>query len=397
MPTSQKGPAIADKDTTQIAGSAAPNTETHPVPALRALATTPSHVVPKPGRRLWVWGVGGLLAAGLGLGLYFQPWAAKTTLVVTEIVALAPVTRILAVNGRIEALRSVDLRPLVSGTLAAVVVAEGDVVASGADLAQIDQATQQAVVRQAKAGLDAALVAQDDAKAIYDRTKALGANAARTVLEDAARAMQSAAQEVVRTTALFDQAQIQLGHFTIRAPMAGTILVLNVDPGQAVDTSTILLTLADLGALVVETDVDEAYATQIRLGQPAALQLAGETTVRDGRVSFVSQRVDEATGGLAVKLAFDVPVTAPIGLTVTANIVVDNRPAALTVPRAAIMTGAQGMAVFVMADGLAQQRPIAVIDWPAARLIVTDGLAPGDVLIADAAGLVDGQAVKGQP
>jgi hypothetical protein len=55
------------------------------------------------------------------------------------------------------------------------------------------------------------------------------------------------------------------------------------------------------------------------------------------------------------------------------------------------------MAVFVMADGLAQQRPIAVIDWPAARLIVTDGLAPGDVLIADAAGLVDGQAVKGQP
>ena len=39
----------------------------------------------------------------------------------------------------------------------------------------------------------------------------------------------------------------------------------------------------------------------------------------------------------------------------------------------------------------------AVIDWPAARLIVTEGLEAGDVVIADATGLVEGQAVSVAP
>jgi hypothetical protein len=37
------------------------------------------------------------------------------------------------------------------------------------------------------------------------------------------------------------------------------------------------MTIADLSQLVVETDVDEAYATQIRVDMPAVMQLAGET------------------------------------------------------------------------------------------------------------------------
>jgi multidrug efflux pump subunit AcrA (membrane-fusion protein) len=107
--------------------------------------------------------------------------------------------------------------------------------------------------------------------------------------------------------------------------------------------------------------------------------------------------VDAATGGLAVELTPDVAVTAPIGLTVTANITVDDQPAAITVPRAAILRDAVGEAVLVVEDGIATRRPITVIDWPASRLIVTDGLAAGDVVIADATGLADGQLVTVAP
>ena len=89
--------------------------------------------------------------------------------------------------------------------------------------------------------------------------------------------------------------------------MTGTVLALNVEPGQSIDPSTPLMTIADLGELIVETDVDEAYATQLRKGQAAVLQLAGETLLRDGRIDFVSQQVDAATGGLAIELGFDAP------------------------------------------------------------------------------------------
>ncbi|WP_333826819.1 efflux RND transporter periplasmic adaptor subunit [Pararhodobacter sp.] len=375
------------------AGSALP-------PDIHLLPVVQPPVAPLPAerrRRTWFWGAGVALAAGLGLVLYFQPWLPGPVPVATEIAAFAPVTRVLAVNGRIAALHSVDVRAVVGGPLAAVLVSEGDTVRANAALARVDAASQQAVLRQAVAGMDAALVAQAQAQATYARTEALGANVARSLLESAETAVQSATQEVARMTALVDQAQIQLANFTIRAPMDGTVLALNVDPGQIIDPATVLLTLADLSALSVETDVDEAYATQIRAGLPAVLQLAGDMSAHDGRVSFVSQRVDPATGGLAVKLAFDQAVNAPVGLTVTANIIVDQQDAALTAPRSAIRTGDAGAAVFVVADGIALRRAVSVIDWPAARLIVTGGLVPGDLLIVDATGISDGQAVQAGP
>jgi RND family efflux transporter MFP subunit len=328
------------------------------------------------------------------LALYFQPWASGPLAVAVETAALAPATRILAVNGRIAALHTVDVRALVGGTLADVAVAEGDRVERGEALVQIDAAAQRAMVRQAVAGLDAALVAKAQAADNFARIEALGENVTRSALETASRALQSAEQEVVRTSALVDQAQLQLENYTIRAPLTGTILALDAEPGQSIDPTTLLMTIADLEQLVVRTDVDEAYATQIRVNLPAVMQLAGETVRRDGHVTLVSQQVDVATGGLAVELGFAAPVVAPVGLTVTINIIVDSLDAAITAPRAAIQSGDGGDVVFIVRDGTAQRRPVSVIDWPAARLIVTDGLAPGDLLILDATGITDGQAVR---
>ena len=361
---------------------------------LPAVRPHPAGSVSRPSRRAWIWAAGVVLAGVAGLGLYVQPWASGPLVVAVETAALAPATRILAVNGRIAALHTIDVRALVGGTLAEVSVAEGDDVERDEVLARIDAAAQQAVLRQAFASLDAALVAQAQVGDTLARTEALGANVARTALESAERAVQSAGQEVARTAALVDQAQVQLENFTLRTPMTGTVLSLEVEPGQSIDPTTLLMTIADLDQLVVETDVDEAYATRIRTGLPAVLQLTGEPTLRDGRVTQVSRQVDAATGGLEVELGFYAPVIAPVGLTVTVNIIVDNLEAAITVPRAAIQSGETGDAVFVVAEGTARRRPVTVIDWPAARLIVTEGLMPGDVLILDATGISDGQAVR---
>ncbi len=314
--------------------------------------------------------------------------------VVVEHVATAPVTRLLAVNGRIAAMHSVDLRPLASGTLAQVLVEEGDQVDAGQVLGRIDTAAQDAIVRQAMAGLDAALVAQEQADATYARSLALGPNVSAAALEADRRAAQSAMQEVARMTALLEQAQIQLARHTLRAPFGGSIVAMSAEHGQTVDTAMVLMTLADVSELVVETDVDETYVGEISVGQTAVMRLAGEAETRTGLVRTIAGRVDAATGGLALKISFDAPVMAPIGLTVTANIVVERHDAALTVPRTAIVTEATGTAVFLAQDGVARQQPVMVIDWPVARLIVTDGLTEGDGVIVDATGISDGQRIR---
>lgn len=355
------------------------------VPALRP-------VVPKPAakRRLLLWGAAGLLGLALAGLVWSQFWIARPAAVTVEIAALAPATRVLAVNGRIAAVRSVDVRSAVSGNLAGLPVTEGDVVDKDQILAQVDAAAQNATVRQAMAALDAALVAQQQATEIYARAIALGSNIPRSELEVNAHAVQSTTQEVARLTASLDQAQIVLEDYTIRAPITGTVLELDAEEGQIIGPTHRLLTLADLSEILFEADVDEAYATQIAMGQPAVLQLAGNTGTHQGHVSFVSNRVNEATGGLAIKISFDAPVAAPVGLTVTTNIIMDQRDAALTVPRTALVNG---NAVFVVADGVAKLQPVTVVEWPAARLIATAGLDEGNAVIVDATGISDGQPV----
>jgi RND family efflux transporter MFP subunit len=345
----------------------------------------------------WIWaGLVAFVFAAVGLW-YLQPWASKGLAVIVETVVPAPMVRVLAVNGRIAPLHLVDLKPRVGGEVLAVLADEGAVVAQGDVLAQVDPSGQQAVVRQAMAGLDAGLVAQSQAAASLARAEALRDNISRTTLDDARSAQQTARQEVARLEALFDQAQIDLEKYTIVAPTAGTVLTRTAETGQSVDPATALFSMADLGQLVVETDVDEAYATQITAGLPAVLQLKGETTRRDGSVSFVAAQVDADTGGLAVKIAFDDPVTAPVGLTVTANIIVDRQAAAITIPRAAVVTDATNTAVFVVAADHAVRRVVTVVDWPADRVEVTTGLAAGDIVITDATGLSDGAAIAVSP
>jgi len=343
------------------------------------------------------WGSWIVLATVGGIGgwlLYAQPWQAGVPVVSVELVAPGPVTRVLAVNGRIAALRSVAVKSTVAGTLVASLAEEGDIVSQGAILARLDDTSQQAAVRQTMAALDQEILAETQASAALKRADSLGGNVSRVTLEDARSAVERAEREVGRLRALVDQAQFNLAKFNIVAPIAGTILTRGVEPGQVVDLTTTLFTLGDLSELVVETDVDESYATQIRTGMAALLQLTGDDRTLDGRVSFVAPVVDADTGGLAVKIAFAKPQSAPVGLTVTANIIVDRRDAAISAPRPALVTDGAERSVFVLEGEKAKRVPVEVIDWPADRLIVTDGLNAGDRLITDANNLADGQTVK---
>jgi RND family efflux transporter MFP subunit len=357
-------------------------------------AGTPPQPRERPRTRRWVFTAFALAAVAGAAAVYFHPWSAPAPVVAVETVVPGPVTRVLAVNGRVAALNSVSVRSAVTGTLVPPLADEGDHVAEGDVLARIDTLLQEAILRQVEAALEAGNVTRQQAEATYARMEAMGPNVARNMLEDAARTLESAQNDVRRLSALVDQARIQLDKFTITAPIAGTILTREVDPGQLVDTSMPLFTLADLSELVVEADVDETYAAQVKTGMPVMLQLVGETVTRPGHVSFVAPRVDADTGGLAIRMSFDTPPLMPVGLTVTANIIVDQQSAALTAPRSAIMPDATGAALFLAKDGRAVRTPVTVIDWPAARLVVTSGLVPGDRVIVTAAGLTDGQAVS---
>lgn len=148
------------------------------------------------------------------------------------------------------------------------------VMVESATLAPVARA-QAAVLRQALAGLDAALVAEEAAEAALVRANALCASTSRVDQDAALWAQRTARQEVARLTAVLEQAEVALSLFTVTAPVSGTVTDLPVALGQTVDPATTLMTMADMEDLVVEAVVDDSHALELREGMSAVMRLTG--------------------------------------------------------------------------------------------------------------------------
>ncbi len=358
---------------------------------------TPTAPVKAKSRRSRRWVVIlGLLAIGGGAFAFSaRPWETRPKSVATEVMALGPVSQVLAVNGRVAAIRAVTVRSAVAGQAITVLTEEGSAVTAGDILIQLDAAQAEALVNQARAQVEAGLVKQQQAQANADRARALGDNASRATREDAELSLLAANTEVDRLRAGLEQAQSHLDQYTITAPISGVVLRRHVDRGQMVDTQAELLTIADLTQLVVETDVDELYSSRMKNGLKALLEPAGETVARPGKLIYAAPTVDPATGGRAIKIGFETPVDLPVGLTVTANIIVSETQSAVSIPRGAIVIEGTDSHVLVLVDGFAQVRRVSFLDWPAERVIVPSGLVPGDVVLLAPANIKVGQPLVG--
>ncbi len=347
------------------------------------------------GRKGWL--IVLVLVVGGGAYAYLQrPWESRAPLVRVEVVAAGPVTQVLAVNGRVAARNTVNVRSAVSGRALEVLAAEGAEVATGDVLVRIDSGQAKALVDQAKAALDAGIVKERQARAAAERAQALGENATRSAREDAELSLAAATNEVVRLTAALEEARSQLEQFTIISPLDGVVLDRAVDQGQLVDPQSNLFTVADLSELLVETDVDELYSSRITEGLEVLLQPVGESVARTGTVVFATPSVDPTTGGRAIKIGFDEPAELPVGLTVNANIIVSQQDSVLSLPRSAIVTEGHVSHVMVVEDDVVVERQVEFADWPAERVIVTDGVAEGESVVLDPAAVAPGQEVEAE-
>lgn len=344
-------------------------------------------------RRRMVWWLVLLVAVGAVAAWAFvnRPWEPKPSVVAVETVAKGPASRVLAINGRVMPAEQVEISATVSGRILSVSAVEGEVVKAGTPLVVIDDTQQRAAVTQARSQLDAAEAQRDKAQMDLNRAEGLRDSVSQKALDDARLAVAAAQKEVDRLVSLLDQAQDLLAEYTIKAPFDGTILSRGADPGQVVSSSTALLLIANLTSLYGEASVDELYASEVRRGLPVKARPAGHATVIEGEVTYVSPRVDASTGGRLVRVGLPGAgeLNLPVGLTVMLNIVIEERPDAITIPRSALVDGDRP-AVYVIEDGRAVLKGVQYIEWPSDRLMLTQGLAAGETLI------VDGRAVKAE-
>jgi len=286
----------------------------------------------------------------------------------TEVIQRRDVVEIVTASGNIRARRTVDISSDVSARVAQLLVREGDQVREGQTLLRLRPDQYQSAVSRAEASLAQAQAqrSQQDANltrarrdvdrllALRQRDSLLVSRQqiadATTTLEVAEATLTSADHGVSQARASLDEAREELSKTIFTAPMDGTVTRLNVEEGETVIIGTmnnpgsLVLTIADLSVIEAVVQVDETDVSAIALGDSAVVRIdafSGREFV--GRVTEIGNSAITPPGnqaaGQQAAIDFEVvltldPTDAPLrpDLSATADIVVESRKAALTVP-----------------------------------------------------------------
>jgi HlyD family secretion protein len=243
----------------------------------------------------------------------------------------------------------------------------------------------------------------DDAKGRYDSARANLASLVKTYelikLGPRREQVEGARAEAARARAAVDYAKTMLDATEIRVPSDGTILERNVEQGEMVTTSFVgdrgaksfVVTLADLKDIQVELDINQNDFNRIASNQPCtAVTDAFPDRVYNCRVEEIAPEANRQKATVQVKVKFTEPdeyIRPEMNAKVTFLEPQKKKDAdadsgtLYIVPKRAVLDREDGKAVFVVADGKVEVKPITVQKEVGIDAFVSNGLTGTEAII----------------
>ncbi|WP_407919340.1 efflux RND transporter periplasmic adaptor subunit [Croceicoccus estronivorus] len=300
--------------------------------------------------------------------------------------------------GRFSPSRSVEVRPRVSGAIAAIHFRDGDYVRKGAPLFTIDPRPYRAALAEAQADAASARSALELARADYGRVSGLTGDEAISASEiDALRAKVrsataalAAAQARVRTRAL------DVEFSTVRAPISGRVSDRRVDAGNLVSgeggaNATLLTTINAIDPIYFDFDASEALFLKTQRDR-AANQQPGEVEVRlqdetdyrwKGRLDFTDNGLDSRSGTIRSRATFanSKGFLTP-GMFGNMRLATGGTVQAMLVPDAAVQSDQTRKVVLVVGrEGTVAAKPVTIGPLVDGLRVIRSGLVKGDAVV----------------
>ena len=384
-------------------------------------------------RRTWIVGAGLALTALVALGAWLA-LNARAAPVVHTVAAQAlggggGGTSVLDATGYVTARRQATVSAQITGTVAAVLIEEGDHDKEGQVIGRLDDTAQRAALAQSQAQLHSAqallqqaqaLLAQNqrDVKRDEDlvKRKLISEQAveqARTQVETQTAQVEAQRKQIDLAEANVRAAQVQLDYCTVRAPFTGVVIAKAAQVGEIISplsagggfTRTGIGTLVDMDSLEVEVDVNEAYINRVQPGQRVESVLNAYPDWRiPSHVIAIIPTADRSKATVKVRIGLDVKdnrIVPDMGVRVSfleANPAageVHERPRGVLVPATALRKDGDQDVVFVVAGHRAQRRTVTLGGTSGDSRQILAGVTAGESVIVDGpAGLTDGAAVS---
>jgi membrane fusion protein (multidrug efflux system) len=293
---------------------------------------------------------------------------------VAKVTSTAVTDEVTAV-GTVRANESVMMRPEISGRVAKLHFAEGQLVKRGQVLVSLDASVLAAEIQQAKAEL--ALSRNN-----FKRTEEL---AAKEFVS--ARAKDEAAANLQIQEAKIALAEARLAKSTIRAPFSGRVGLRQISVGDYVREGADMFSIEDTARVKVDFRLPERYLAAVRPGQRLRIgtdALPGKEYAAS--VELVDSLVDANTRSFLVRGTLANPQEALRGgMFARVRLSLAERAAVLLVPEEAVtLTPSQGgnaSFVFKVANGKAIRTKVETGARRNAQVEIKSGLAAGDVVV----------------
>ena len=319
-----------------------------------------------------------------------------------EVITVAPrnVPRTLEAPGRMQAIRTAEVRARVEGILEQRNYTEGSEVKAGEVLFRIDSRMLAANVESAKATLARSQAQKLIAGQNLERMQALVASNAVSKQEfDQAMATKAQANaDVAAAQAALSRAEIDLSYAAVTAPISGRIGRALVTEGALVGKgeATPLASIEQYNPIWVNFSQSSAdflnlreamHSGKIKPSQaPVKLVLEnGREYSQPGKLLFNDLAVDPTTGSVGLRAEFPNPNRSLLpGQFVTVRLPVALAENVIAVPQRALQASPQGQTVLVVgADGTAMAQPVKTDGLSGADWIIAAGLKGGEKIIVN--------------
>ena len=196
---------------------------------------------------------------------------------------------------------------------------------------------------------------------------------------------------LAQARASVDAAQAHVEQTVIRATANGVLIGRDVEPGNVVQPGKELMALAPAGETQVVVQIDEKNLAQLRIGEKALGSADAYPRERfAAELVYINPGVDALRGSVEVKLRVtDPPAYLRQDMTASVDIEVARRAAVVVVPADAVRDVAAGKPwVLAVSGGRTVRRAVTLGLRGDGRVEITDGVGPGDLLVAGAAATI---------